>query len=169
MNSGDSVSPTMHNEFHEWLEIALDSIEPLPWRPDSSNNMNRPNGSIYTSSNRSEALVESIDQASQPDHWHHRYDSTSHGIYAPDRFDVVVGRGQAIQRLAGNETYREVVSVNKVRSFCTYVHVNFPDHSPMIPDSMYCKFFVLDHKRIYARCHKNDKGKVSKVRRQGLC
>jgi hypothetical protein len=38
-------------------------------------------------------------------------------IVTPDRFDVVGGRGQGIQRLPGNKTYRELVSMNKVRRY----------------------------------------------------
>jgi hypothetical protein len=39
-------------------------------------------------------------------------------IVVHDRFDVVGGRGQGIQRLPGNKTYRELVSMNKVRRYC---------------------------------------------------
>ncbi len=55
--------------------------------------------------------------------------TSSQIITALTRFDVVAGRGQGIQRLPGNETFRKLVSM---------------------------------HKRIYARCNMNDKGKVSK-------
>jgi len=59
----------------------------------------------------------------------HQQETSSEPVTAPGRFDVVTGRGQGIQRLRGNEMYRELVSMNK---------------------------------RIYARCHKHDKRKVSK-------
>ena len=46
-------------------------------------------------------------------------------IVAPDRFDVVSGRGQGIQRLPGNKTYRELVSMNKVRRYCLHLNCRF--------------------------------------------
>jgi hypothetical protein len=103
----------------QWIDsfddTKLDSIEPLPWKTDLSNNICYPTDSTPTSSDCSEAIVETIDSATPSDYWRRHQEANSHPIYAPDRFDVVVGRGQAIQRLSGNETYRELVSVNKVR------------------------------------------------------
>ena len=42
-------------------------------------------------------------------------ETASHAISAPDRYDVVRGCGRGIHQLAGNKTYRELVSINKVR------------------------------------------------------
>ena len=81
-------------------------------------------------------------------------------IVTPDRFDVVGGRGQGIQRLPGNKTYRELVSMNKVRRYSLHLNCRF----------LLCEliqllaFLPLLHQPIYARCHKSDKGKVAKVR-----
>ena len=44
---------------------------------------------------------------------HHPVQSQT--ISAPDRYDVVCGCGRRIQRIPGNQTYRKLVSVNKVR------------------------------------------------------
>ena len=63
----------------------------------------------------SEALVETFDIATPSDYWRHHQETTSHAVSAPDRYDVVTGRGRNIQRLAGNKTYRELISANKVR------------------------------------------------------
>ncbi|KAL3817067.1 hypothetical protein ACHAXA_000117 [Cyclostephanos tholiformis] len=71
----------------------------------------------------------SLCSSTPPDCRHQYQETTNQPISAPDRFDVVCGFGQGIQRLSGNKTYRELVSANK---------------------------------RIYARCHKSDKGKVTK-------
>ncbi|KAL3817073.1 hypothetical protein ACHAXA_000123 [Cyclostephanos tholiformis] len=110
----DKISP---DESLQWMDsfddTKLDSIEPLPWRIESSTHIDCPTVSTTPSDCQS-----------------HNQETASQPISAPDRFDVVGGRGQCIQRLPGNETYRKLVSVNK---------------------------------RIYARCHKKDKGKVSQV------
>lgn len=37
-------------------------------------------------------------------------------VEAPTRIDVVNGRGQGVHRHPGNETYRMLVSLNKVRT-----------------------------------------------------
>ena len=109
----DSLLPWRDNVSHE--ETDVDSIDPLPWRTDFSNNVN--NSPTYTTT------CGAVCQ-----HPHHQTDSRLI-ITAPARFDVVGGRGRGVQRLPGNETYRELVCMNK---------------------------------RVYATCHKYDKGKVSR-------
>jgi hypothetical protein len=61
-----------------------------------------------------QALVEANGSAPLSDDWRHHQGTTSHAISAPDRYDVVSGRGRDVQQNPGNETYRELVSVNKV-------------------------------------------------------
>ena len=97
----------------EWI----DSLEPLPCECFE-----------HTVENYSDLLLLITDM---PDtvQMDHQQETSSEPVTAPGRFDVVAGRGQGIQRLRGNEMYRELVSMNK---------------------------------RIYARCHKHDKRKVSK-------
>jgi hypothetical protein len=41
-------------------------------------------------------------------------------IVAIDRFDIVGGRGKGIQRLPGNKTYQKLVSMSKVRRYCSH-------------------------------------------------
>jgi hypothetical protein len=85
-----------------YLEIDGDLNIPLPWRTDISNSTNRPPYPTTCSSRR------------QP----RQNDAAILPITAPDRFDVVAGRGQGVQRLHGNEAYRKLISMNKVRRYC---------------------------------------------------
>ena len=45
----------------------------------------------------------------------HQEQPQSQPMTTPDRFDVIGGRGQGVQRLPGNRRYRELVTMNKVR------------------------------------------------------
>jgi hypothetical protein len=74
----------------------MDSLNPLPWC--LSNRMNLP---TYTTACA----------ASQ----HPRPQTGSQPTTTPTCFDVVGGRGQGVQRLPGNQKYRALVSMNKVR------------------------------------------------------
>ena len=71
----------------------MESIEPLPW--------NRPHYTQTPMAGRSSPVT----LASQP----------IAAAYATTCFDVVGGRGQGVQRLPGNEKYRALISMNKVR------------------------------------------------------
>ena len=98
----DWVDLLMSIDFLHQETAEGDSNNPLPWRIDVSNNMNRPHYATTCSALRHPRQRTA---ASQP-------------ITAPDRFDVVCGRGQGVLGLPGNKTYRELVSMNKVRRYC---------------------------------------------------
>ena len=77
-------------------ETILDSLNPLPW--SLSNRMNLPTDTT-------------ICAASQ----HPRPQIAIQPTTAPTCFDVVGGRGHGVLRLPGNQKYRALVSMNKVR------------------------------------------------------
>jgi hypothetical protein len=89
----------------------------------------------------------------------------SQPITAPSLFDVVEGRGRGMLKLTGNAIYRELVSMNRVgcddacdsSSMRLFLNSNSTNAT--------CNLFSFPLcQRIYARCHKHDKSKVSKVR-----
>ncbi len=45
----------------------------------------------------------------------HQEQPQSQPMTTPDRFDVIGGRGQGVQRLPGNRRYHEFAAMNKVR------------------------------------------------------
>ena len=101
----------------------MDSLEPLPFEyfeetvEDFSDILH-----LLTASSNSSNTTSDCSMFRQQE-------TSSEPITAPGCFDVVTGRGHGIQRLPGNEMYRELVSKKK---------------------------------RVYAKCHKHDKRKVSK-------
>ncbi len=87
-------------------ETGVDSIDPPPRRTGSSKTMDRPTCSTACAHGQ-----------------HSRELPTSRPITTPTRLDVVVGRGQGVQRLPGNKTYRALVFMNKVRGCCNSIDV----------------------------------------------
>jgi hypothetical protein len=75
------------------LETKVDLNDPLPWKIDLSNSVDRT--PCATTSHA---------------YWQPRQQTDSQPITVPDRFDVVRGYGQGIHQLPGNETYRDLVS-----------------------------------------------------------
>ncbi|KAL3770484.1 hypothetical protein ACHAW5_001497 [Stephanodiscus triporus] len=80
------------------MEPSLDLLEPLPSECFE-----------HTAENYSDLLMLITDM---PDTVQQQETLCEH-ITAPGRFDVVAGRGQGIQRLPGNEMYRELRKVSK--------------------------------------------------------
>jgi len=75
------------------LETKVDLNNPLPWKIDLSNSVDR---TPCTTTSHA--------------YWQPRQQTNSQPITVPDRFDVVRGYGKGIHRLPGNETYRVLVS-----------------------------------------------------------
>jgi len=81
-------------------------------------------------------------------------------ITSPNDVDVINGRGQGVQRHAGNEKYRALVLYNKV-CFPLVWSLVVVKYIPSTSSNVY----LYLEQSLYAKCHKSDKHKISKVRR----
>ena len=78
-------------------------------------------------------------------------------ITSPNDVDVINGRGQGVQRHAGNEKYRALVLYNKVCFSLVWSLVVAIFLQPPLT-------YIYLEQSLYAKCHKSDKAKISKVR-----